>query len=38
MNGVGRTPGEIAAALLSAGRTVGQDDATVVIISLEQED
>lgn len=38
MNGVGKTPGEIAAALLSAGRTVGQDDATVVIISLEPSD
>jgi len=36
MNGVGKTPGEIAAALLSAGRTAGQDDATVVTISLEQ--
>ena len=35
MNGVGRTPGEIAAALLSAGRTVGQDDATVVAVRLE---
>ena len=38
MNAVGKTPGEIAGALLAAGRAVGQDDATVVIISLEQAD
>ena len=36
MNGVGKTPGEIAAALLSASQAGGQDDATVVTISLEQ--
>ena len=38
MNGVGKTPGEIAAALLSAGQLGGIDDATVVVISLEQDD
>ena len=37
MNGVGKTPGEIAVALLSAGQMGGQDDATVVMISLEQD-
>ena len=35
MNGVGKTPGEIAVALLSASQLGGQDDATVVTISLE---
>ncbi len=34
-DGVGKTPGEIAAALIAAGEAVGQDDTTVVIISLE---
>ena len=37
MNGVGKTPGEIAVALLSAGQMGGQDDATVVTISLEED-
>ena len=32
---VGKTPGEIAVSLLSAAENSGQDDATVVIISLE---
>ena len=33
--GVGNTPGELATALLTGAETEGQDDATVVIISLE---
>jgi hypothetical protein len=33
--GVGKTPGEIAVSLITAGETEGQDDTTVVIISLE---
>jgi len=33
--GVGKTPGEIAVSLISAGEAGGQDDATVVVISLE---
>lgn len=33
--GVGKTPGEIAVSLLSSAGDSGQDDATVVIISLE---
>ncbi len=37
-NGVGKTPGEVAVAILAAGEAVGQDDATVVMISLEQAD
>lgn len=35
VDGVGKTPGEVAVALLSAGTSGGQDDATVVTISLE---
>ena len=34
-DGVGKTPGEIAAALIAAGETEGLDDSTVVVISLE---
>lgn len=34
-DGMGKTPGEIAAALIAAGETEGQDDTTVVVISLE---
>ena len=37
MNGVGKTPGEIATTLLTASHPGNQDDATVVTISLEQE-
>ncbi len=33
--GVGDTPGELATALLTGAETEGQDDATVVVISLE---
>ncbi len=33
--GAGKTPGEVAVSILAAGETVGQDDATVVTISLE---
>jgi len=36
--GVGTTGGEIAVAILTAAETVGQDDATVVTISLEPAD
>ncbi len=35
IGGVGKTPGEIAVAILSAAEASGQDDATVVTISLE---
>ena len=35
-DGAGRTPGELAAALLSAARLTGPDDATVAVITLEQ--
>jgi len=38
MNSVGRTPGEIATTLLTAAQPGPQDDATVVTISLEQEE
>lgn len=34
MNGVGKTPGEIAVALLASSQLGGQDDATVVTVSL----
>ena len=34
-DGVGKTPGEIAVSLITAAEDSGQDDATVVIISLE---
>ncbi len=34
-DGIGQTPGEIAVAILSAEQVSGQDDATVVTISLE---
>ena len=33
--GVGKTPGEIAVSLITAAEDGGQDDTTVVIISLE---
>ncbi len=36
--GVGDTPGELATALLTGAETEGQDDATVVVISLEPAD
>ena len=35
MEGVGKTAGEVAVALLAAGQAGGQDDATVVTVSLE---
>ena len=35
-NGVRKTPGEVASALLSASQMLGQDDATVAVITLEQ--
>ena len=35
VEGVGKTPGEIAVALLATGEVSGQDDATVVTVSLE---
>jgi serine phosphatase RsbU (regulator of sigma subunit) len=35
MAGAGKTPAEIAVSLLTAGRAGGQDDATVVAVSLE---
>ena len=38
MNGVGKAPGEIATTLLTAAQPGPQDDATVVTISLEQEE
>ena len=34
-DGVGKTPGEIAVSLITAGETGGQDDTTVAVISLE---
>ncbi len=38
MEGAGKTPGEVAVAILTAGQASGQDDATVVTISLESAD
>ncbi len=35
VEGVGKTPGELAAAMIASAETEGQDDTTVVIISLE---
>ena len=35
MDGVGKTPGEVAVAILTGCETTGQDDATVVTVSLE---
>ena len=35
IDGVGKTPGEIAVSLISSSEVSGQDDATVVVISLE---
>ncbi len=38
IDGVGKTPGEVAVAILAASEAGGQDDATVVMISLEEAD
>ena len=38
MGNIGKTPGQIATALLTAAQPGPQDDATVVMISLEQEE
>ena len=38
MESVGKSAGEVAVALLAAGQTVGQDDATVVTVTLDPAD